>query len=367
MKIIYVKYKILVNGLATTNKFSIDGFTLKSSNFDKKLFNNEKYNKDKKGIDFNINFYLQSCMFDYKKLSYNYFESDDYEEFEIANKYIVNSKTSTKLLQKKKEIYDKVDDLEKKLRLILNIPILFQIISIEFYNENKEYLCSVQGNRQFSFWNRLTYNIEPEEFANNSRFGMDYNFVKNTNNEHFNRALEFYNDSFESDKISNRFILIFSALEAIFNLDTEEITEKLSKYSAKLLAENVESEYNKIYTDIKQLYKKRCDYIHGSKNNNIFDKDEKLLRYYVRKIIISYWILILNTKMTAKQILKYLDGNEKLDIQTRLFISTINSKSFTEQQYKVIDLIEKELGISIPKETKELLLSNCNKEKKLDI
>lgn len=70
-----------------------------------------------------------------------------------------------------------------------------------------------------------------------------------------------------------------------------------------------------VYTDIKKLYKKRCKYIHGSKTNNILDKDEKLLRRYVRKIIISYWFIILITKKNSKEILEYLDSEEKLDIQ----------------------------------------------------
>lgn len=57
------------------------------------------------------------------------------------------------------------------------------------------------------------------------------------------------------------------------------------------MAEGNEEEYKQVYTDIKKLYKKRCKYIHGSKTNNILDKDEKLLRRYVRKIIIHTGLL----------------------------------------------------------------------------
>lgn len=184
--------------------------------------------------------------------------------------------------------------------------------------------------------------------------------MKSTNNNQFNRALEFYNDSFESEKISSRYILIFSALESIFNLDMEDVTEKISRYSAKLLTEENDKEYNQVYSDIKKLYKKRCDYIHGSKTNNILDEDEKLLRFYVRKIIIAYWMIILHTRKTAKQILNYLNSDERLNLQIRLVISTINSGSFTEQQHKLVDIVEKELGRSIPYEIKELLYSNCD-------
>lgn len=159
---------------------------------------------------------------------------------------------------------------------------------------------------------------------------MDFNAMKSTNNNNFNRALEFYNDSFDSEKISNRYILIFSSLEAIFNLDSENVTEKISRYSAKLLAEGDKQEYENVYSNVKKLYKKRCDYIHGCKTNNILDGDEKLLRFYVRKIIIAYWIIIMYSSKSSKEILKYLDSDEKLDLQIRLAISTINSKNFYE-------------------------------------
>lgn len=359
MKKIYVKYKILVNGLHTTTPYTIDGFTLKSSTFDKDMFNNE-YDENKEGIDFNLNFYLESCFTDFENLSYNYFESDNYEEIEVSNKVIINSKTVTRLLQSKMEIYNRINDLERKIRLILNIPLIFQIVCIEFYDEEKKFLTAVQGNRQLSFWNRLTYKINPEEFANNSRHGIDFNAMKSTDNNQFNRALEFYNDSFESEKISSRYILIFSGLEAIFNLDTEDVTEKISRYSAKLLAEGNEEEYKQVYSDIKNLYKKRCDYIHGSKTDNILEEDEKLLRFYVRKIILAYWMIILHTKKTAKQILEYLNSDEKLDLQVRLFISALNSHNFTEQQHRIVDIVEKEIGQEIPEEIKQSIYSKCN-------
>lgn len=362
MKKVCVKYKILVNGLNTTTPYTVDGFTLKNSTFDKDMFNN-KYDENKEGIDFNLNFYLESCFTDFEKLSYNYFESDNYEEIEVSNKVIINSKTVTRLLQSKMEIYNRVNDLERKIRLILNIPLIFQIVCIEFYDDEKNFLTAVQGNRQLSFWNRLTYKINPEEFTNNSRYGMDFNAMKSTDNNQFNRALEFYNDSFESEKISSRYILIFSALEAIFNLDTEDVTEKISRYSAKLLAEGNEAEYKQVYSDIRKLYKKRCYYIHGSKTNNILEEDEKLLRFYVRKIILAYWMIILHTKKTAKQILEYLNSDEKLDLQVRLFISTLNSHNFTEQQHRIVDIVEKEIGQEIPEETKQSIYSKCNDEK----
>lgn len=249
MKKMYIKYKILVNGLNPAGTYTLDGFTMKEGTFEEKMFD-MRYNKDNIGVNLNMNLYLVSCLNDYKKLTYNYFESDEFTEVEVSNKTTKN--TLNKVLDNKK-IIEKVINLEKKIRIILNLPVLFQSINIEFYDENKKYVGTSQCNRPISYWNRLTYNLSSDEIYNNSRFRINFNAMKNTNNNHFNRALEFYNDSFDSEKITNRYILIFSSLEAIFNLDTKDITEKISRYSAKLLSEGNEEEYNQVYLDIKKL------------------------------------------------------------------------------------------------------------------
>ena len=70
------------------------------------------------------------------------------------------------------------------------------------------------------------------------------------------------------------------------------------------------------------------------------------------------------TKKNSKEILEYLDSEEKLDIQVRLLISVINSNSFTEQQHRVVDIVEKELGHEIPEQTKKALYSKCNSDEK---
>lgn len=360
MKKIYVKYKILVNGLPL-KEYDIDGFTLKTSSFEKEFFKST-YNHEKQGIDLNMNCYLTSCLIDDENLTYSYFESNDYYEFEVSNKFEFKEYSIKKLFKSRSDILERVDDLEKKLRLVLNIPLLFQIICTEFYDENKKYFCTMQGNRHISFWNRLSYNLDMEELSNNCRFRVDFSSMKNTNNNHFNRALEFYDNSFESEKRASRYILVFSSLEAIFNLDSEDITEKLAKYSAKLLSEYSEEEYDEIYMKMKKLYDKRCDYVHGSKVDNILDEDEKLLRRYARKIIIAYWGIILSKKMTAKQVLKYLNSDEKLDIIIRMMIIALNSNDFSSQQHRLIELLEKDYNVVIPEETKKFILSNCDKK-----
>lgn len=360
MKKIFIKYKILVNGFNPIGEYFVDGFSLKKGHLDESYFD-KNHTVTKDGMEIDMNLYFISCLVDYEKLIYRYLENDDYIKFEIPDKMEIKKSNFKELLNSNNDIIERVYNLEQKLRIEFNIPLIFQIIHIEFFNVDKKFLFYAQQNNPISDWNRLTYNLDPNEFSNNSRFHINIKSMKEVDNKYFKRALELYNDSFESDKLSNRYILIFSSLEAIFNLDSKEVTEKISKFSAKLLAENKPDLYNQIYNDIRRLYKKRCDYVHGAKINNISDNDEKLLRKYLRKIIIAYWIIIMNTKKTSKQILKYLDSNEKLEVQIRMVITALNSNDFSSQQKNLLNILEKEYNIVFPSELKKKIIDTCEK------
>lgn len=356
MEKIYIKYQVLVNGLPQIDKYKIDEFTLKQGHLKEEYFNN-KYTTVESELKLNMNYYLHSCIIDFEKLTYNYFENDEFIEFEISNKRKLNGKADN-LFNANNDIFNKIEDLEKKLRLILNIPLSFQFIIIKVFNENKEYLFSLKKYGTISFWNRLDYKIEVDELNNNSRFYLDYNAMKKINNNNFKRALEFYMDSFESEKISIRYILLFSSLESLFNLDSEDVTKKLKRYVAKILAEDNAEEYERIAEEINLLYDKRCKYVHGKNINCIAMNDEVLLRRYVRKVIITYWVIINATQKTSRQILAYLDSN-KVDIQIKAVVVSLNSKNFSEQQRNLINLIEKN-GVKIPDDVKANILSKCN-------
>ena len=161
-----------------------------------------------------------------------------------------------------------------------------------------------------STYNRLKYELDEDEFSNNSRLHLDFKFMKNIKNLQFKRALEFYNDSFESDNVRSRFILIFTSLEAIFNLDGKSISEKLSECISVLLSQNNEQEKEKIKKDIKYLYSQRSKYVHG-KTNLIQKEDEKLLRFYTRKIILIYWFILYDTNLRSENILEYIYNKKK--------------------------------------------------------
>mgnify|MGYP000676654671 CR=1 FL=1 len=59
----------------------IDGFELKASSFNKQIFNISEEELNESGKFFNLNYYLYSCITDYEKLSYNYFESDTFASY----------------------------------------------------------------------------------------------------------------------------------------------------------------------------------------------------------------------------------------------------------------------------------------------
>ena len=249
-------------------------------------------------------------------------------------------------------MFEKIYDLETKLRIIFNIPILFEIIYFKIYDENKKNLFNVQVINKMSTYNRLKYELDEDEFSNNSRLHLDFKFMKNIKNLQFKRALEFYNDSFESDNVRSRFILIFTSLEAIFNLDGKSISEKLSECISVLLSQNNEQEKEKIKKDIKYLYSQRSKYVHG-KTNLIQKEDEKLLRFYTRKIILIYWFILYDTNLRSENILEYIYNKKNFDLRVRLFISAINSNNFDEQQYNCINAIENNFDFNIPKKIKE--------------
>lgn len=71
-----------------------------------------KYNQDNIGINLNMNLYLISCLNDYEKLTYNYFESSELIEIEVSNKTTKNN--LSKVIDNNKKIIDRAMDLEKK-------------------------------------------------------------------------------------------------------------------------------------------------------------------------------------------------------------------------------------------------------------
>ena len=96
-----------------------------------------------------------------------------------------------------------------------------------------------------------------------------------------------------------------------------------------MLSQNNEQEKEKIKKDIKYLYSKRSKYVHG-KTNAIQKEDEKLLRFYTRKIILIYWFILYDTNLSSENILEYIYNKKNFNLRVRLFISAISSNNFDE-------------------------------------
>ena len=108
MKKIYIKYQVLVNGLPQIDKYKIDEFTLKQGHLKEEYFNN-KYTTVESELKLNMNYYLHSCIIDFEKLTYNYFENDEFIEFEISNKRKLNGKADN-LFNANNDIFNKIED-----------------------------------------------------------------------------------------------------------------------------------------------------------------------------------------------------------------------------------------------------------------
>ena len=168
----FIKYKILVNGLNPIGIYTLDGFTMKKGTFEERMFD-MKYNQDNIGINLNMNLYLISCLNDYEKLTYNYFESNELIEIEVSNKTTKNN--LSKVIDNNKKIIDRAMDLEKKIRIIFNIPILFQSINIAANSPFANLIPFLfRRYSSFSFRQRIFPLQKPDTFSSERNF-PDFN------------------------------------------------------------------------------------------------------------------------------------------------------------------------------------------------
>ncbi len=70
---------------------------------------------------------------------------------------------------------------------------------------------------------------------------MDIKPSQNWSNKNFKRAVDFYIDSFTPLNVGIRFTLLFSALEALFNISKKDISKTIAKYGSKILFVNADN------------------------------------------------------------------------------------------------------------------------------
>ena len=151
-KIIYIKMKIVINGLFPLEEYKIDEFILKVDKYDKNVINED--HKD-------YIFYCNNCLLESSyqdensaNILYNYFENKEYIKIEISEDVYRDEKERDNFIITK--LSEKMKDLEKRMRLITNItiglPITEAIKALHitdyetFYNSIKKDLLNGKTN-----------------------------------------------------------------------------------------------------------------------------------------------------------------------------------------------------------------------------
>ncbi len=322
----YYKNKILIKGLIPMENYNIDGYFQKTQQYNDELISKiiEKDFFWATNELINASYNIKGS----KDCYYEYFENVDYFELDV-DENIYNNKY---LLQKYylSQMISKVFFLEKKLRLLTNVAISLPAFIVEIYDENKKY------NTKIGYYslNCLTFNIRDyddklksivEKRLNYSISDINLNKLEEKNTR-FERALNFYNFSFIPNNINIRFILLESALEALFNLYNKKIKENIAKYGSKILFLDKNGTFEKERI-LKDYYIKRSFYIHGNNPKEITKNDENILREIVRKILLIYWDISIKEKIyNSKDIIKFLNKIDRNHIPEYLqsFIKLLN-------------------------------------------
>lgn len=326
----YYKNKILINGLFPMIDYKIDGYIEKKGKYDKNIINM----KDPDSI-FYTSGHLSSSVYSPKEkdeVFYEYFENDELFELDVDEEKFEDTYKLQKFYLN--TILEKVNRLELKLRLITNLNIGLPMFKVTIYDKNKNILTYVGYSvAQSSNLMICDYNDEQKELLGNRlRINIsDESLVElEEKNNRFKRALSFYNNSFIPNDKYIRFILLFSSLESLFNLNEEDkkISTQISKYTSKiqfLSTKECRSMKNKII----DYYKIRSAYIHGNEPISITDENEFDLREIVRKVLIIYWYISLGYRInSSEEMEQFLDKNTTSELPP-------NTKSFIRDIFKL--------------------------------
>lgn len=335
MKLFY-KNKILISGIFPMQNFKIDGYIQKTGIYDNKMINFS----NKEHLFYSAGHLIHSAYSCVGKNEtfYEYFENEEFFEYEL------DDGASKEEIQKifLEEQSTKVNLLQQKLRLLTGLGITLPVFITSIYQNNNFYTC-------VGYTNWETTNLRVNDYNENMKKKLEHRLsfyisdstIKDLEekNPRFKRALNFYIKSFESFDIGVRFTLLFSSLEALFNITAENITNEVSKYASKILflpKSKSKSSKWKIIT----YYNIRSRYIHGNDGFKITNEIENNLREYVREILIIYWniskVYGITEAQKIKELLDKID-NDSLDIQVQLFIKYLRTEpaKFKELYHKI--------------------------------
>lgn len=328
----YYKNKILINGIFPMKNFKIDNYEERTAKYDESLINVEHEDSI-----FYVSGYLMQSLYspsDKNGNYYEYFENEDFIELDVEEEVYNNESRLQKFCLDL--LVNKVKFLEKKLRLITGLRIGLPVFKANIYDENKQKKTQVGFfNNQSSCFKVWDYNEYTKSILEKRlRIYISDETLKDLeeNNSRFKRSFMFYNQSFYSDNINVRFILLFSALESLFNIESENITDDISKFGSKIQFLNKKEE-KKVKWKLIDFYNIRSLYIHGNNPKIITEKNEFDLREIVRKTLLIYWnISLLESITSPEEINLYIEEHNQsnLPLEIQIFVRTFDDIDYTK-------------------------------------
>lgn len=329
-----VKIKILVNGFPyMNNKYILDNFELKRMQLNEKdIFNDI----DVAESSFSTNGYMSFCTYKFKnddRLFCNYFESIIPVEINVPIEKTNDKYFLEKYIIESKKINEEIFNFQVEIRLIYNIRILFPMYIFTIYDMNDEKKGFVTTYYDFNAFRFIT-DFDNDTFEKNKifRFNMNVLNILIEQNVRFQRAIKLYYDSFDSNNINARYIMLFSAMESLFITSDKNITKNLAICMSRILLYSNKDEELKAYKRIKKLYDYRSKFVHGNPVK-ITDDIEKELRNIVREVLIIYYSIFQDEKMTPNLIIKKLKNSEEISITSKILAEYLR-ESDTKKAYE---------------------------------
>ena len=184
---------------------------------------------------------------------------------------------------KLKQIHTLLSDKIKLLRLYKEGDILLRFSFLYFNDKTKPGVF--ENVREGPFGGKLIFSLntnevpEAQSLINTVRIPFQYEFLQ--------LAFDSFNLSYEMHNLNLLFLSLMISMEAILNLDRSEVTFQVSRNAAVLLGKDKENA-EQIFKNMRELYKKRSNIVHGSKvqeSKKISKEDIIRLREYVRQSI----------------------------------------------------------------------------------
>lgn len=242
------------------------------------------------------------------------------------------------------KIFNLREHLEKELKLITNIDIALPVVVAKSIDEEFEAISTCLFSGYSSSISISQYDEQLKKMLSHRlsrRISIESLEKSGLKNSRFKRALEFYFNSFMASNTSVSFTLLFSSLEALFNLESDKITETIASSTSKIMFvdERVEK---KIKYKMKDYYDRRSSYIHGNEPKEITEKRQFDLREIVRKVILIYWQISMTENIfDSKKILEFINDNKltDLNLSLQLFIKHLEDGEYKDMYDDMLDII----------------------------